>query len=658
VAASVAGAQHLSAPASYALAGACLILFLFMLWAVSGLKGYDAPMEETPSSESAKHHPLPLHPTRRRFWYLIFGADDRVSTSKVQVALWTVALAFALLVIVFHDAVYNSRALDSQYVLLLGVPVAAAVSAKAITTSRVANGTTAKIPAAYRAKTLTVALSELVSDDRGDVDLGDAQYLVFNVVALIAFSVAFFRDPSRLPALPDTLVGLTSLSAATYVAKKALPATAAAQTTKGTGSASQLSSAGAAVAESGTVSSSAAGHQDSAGYSNPSRRKFLVAILALFPIMAGWAPAALALHKIWLLPYLFAWSAVIVVLATRRLLTFPTTRPTVPELLFAQLDVAFLPALLGILWLVLYWAVLSVARVIIPGNELHRGEQLAATGLSLAFAAAVNVGSSWSVTRDLGMALYPRWGGNRTRYFYMTLQPQVTVTVSIGAFVLAASVAGAAVLSSSWTSPAVWVVVLAFLVVAAVTLAPQPVRSQPGDPEAEDVQAIGDAFTELGYRVVAYPRLGGADADPFVQQLELFPYSDQRAYAVEIKHGIAGAKPLSWTAGTSLLETARALERAKLAETAASVWPLLVVFDAKADDSLRAFCLRERVSLISIDRTGEELATEIVAYDRLGDVQAIAARLQASAESGVSLRTNSAAARGPSEGGPSGAHLG
>jgi len=40
-------------------------------------------------------------------------------------------------------------------------------------------------------------------------------------VALLAFFVAFVHSPVKLPVLPDTLVGLTSASAAAYVAKKA-----------------------------------------------------------------------------------------------------------------------------------------------------------------------------------------------------------------------------------------------------------------------------------------------------------------------------------------------------------------------------------------------------------------------------------------------------
>jgi hypothetical protein len=155
------------------------------------------------------------------FWYVVLGQDNRVSTSKVQFALWTVALAYALLVMAFHDAVYPPGSLDPRYLLLIGFPAGAAVSAKAITTGQINNGTSAKTTVSAKGKSLGTAISEIVSNDQGDLDLGDAQYFLFNLVALTAFFIAFFHSPVSLPVLPDTLVGLTSASAAAYVAKKA-----------------------------------------------------------------------------------------------------------------------------------------------------------------------------------------------------------------------------------------------------------------------------------------------------------------------------------------------------------------------------------------------------------------------------------------------------
>jgi hypothetical protein len=204
----------LSLAISYWLALVVLIVLLVLLAFVArgARNAQTAAQGEAAQDESGKASP---------FWYVVLGADNRVSTSKLQFALWTLALAYALLVIAMHDAVYPPGSLDPRYLLLIGFPAGAAVSAKAITTGQINNGNSSKTTISAKGKKLGTAISEIVSNDQGDLDLGDTQYFVFNLVALTAFFIAFFHNPTSLPVLPDTLVGLTSASAAAYVAKKA-----------------------------------------------------------------------------------------------------------------------------------------------------------------------------------------------------------------------------------------------------------------------------------------------------------------------------------------------------------------------------------------------------------------------------------------------------
>ena len=210
---SAAGAQGLDAPVSYVLAAVGLIVFLVVLWLICGTKGYGPAQGQASLGGSW---------TRRRFWYIFLGADDRVSTSKVQFAFWMLALAYALLVIAFHDVVHPLGTFDPRYLLLLGFSAGAAVGAKAITVGQIAGGAISKNSLEFKKKTPATAVREIVSNDQGDLDLGDTQYFIFTLVALAAFFIAFFHhDPAMLPVLPDTLVGLTSASAAAYVAKKA-----------------------------------------------------------------------------------------------------------------------------------------------------------------------------------------------------------------------------------------------------------------------------------------------------------------------------------------------------------------------------------------------------------------------------------------------------
>jgi hypothetical protein len=213
VSGSTTSPHGLSLASSYWLAlGVLIVLLVLLAFVARAARKAQASQDEGSDSQSGKASP---------FWYVVLGADNRVSTSKVQFALWTVALAYALLVIAFHDAVYPPGSLDPRYLLLIGFPAGAAVSAKAITTGQINSGSSSKTTISAKGKSLGTAIGEIVSSDQGDLDLGDTQYFVFNLVALTAFFIAFFHNPTSLPVLPDTLVALTSASAAAYVAKKA-----------------------------------------------------------------------------------------------------------------------------------------------------------------------------------------------------------------------------------------------------------------------------------------------------------------------------------------------------------------------------------------------------------------------------------------------------
>jgi hypothetical protein len=194
---------------------------------------------------------------------VIIGQDNRTSTSKTFVFMWTLLVSWALVsmlivgeLIMIHScasslataAQVNSainacksakdqvgllqvgwhsfivNGLSGGYLVLLGIPASAAVAAKAITQSKDDSGTAPKVPApAGQDVSAPVArVAQIFSADDGTTDIGDFQYMVFNVLTAVYF-VAEFVLPSGqgLPTIPDTLLGLTSVSAALYVGKKA-----------------------------------------------------------------------------------------------------------------------------------------------------------------------------------------------------------------------------------------------------------------------------------------------------------------------------------------------------------------------------------------------------------------------------------------------------
>jgi hypothetical protein len=188
---------------------------------------------------------------------LVIGSDGRASTSKVQVVLWTFAVFFAIAFLMVWGRSYGcgdaqaralprcvsaaearvafgnfvGRDLQLEYFVLLGMPVTAAVAAKAIAS---AQGPKPALAPEEGDGGFLQSLREIVSNDAGETDLLDFQYFAFNVLTLVFFFTQFLNRPAAgLPDLPPTLIALSGLSSASYVTKKALSASTAGQAPPG-----------------------------------------------------------------------------------------------------------------------------------------------------------------------------------------------------------------------------------------------------------------------------------------------------------------------------------------------------------------------------------------------------------------------------------------
>jgi hypothetical protein len=187
---------------------------------------------------------------RKKFGWtgILLGADGRVSTSKTQVWLWTLGLAYAVLflsgIAIFRSATVLGDANWNDYLILLGGPFAAAVLAKYAVVTKINQGSltksltdaadpsaTTSSPAPSTATTSTPQATDVIANDAGNLDLFDTQYFMFNVVAFAYAAGTFIAHNFNhaitgsakyaLPAIPSVLLGLTSASAATYVGNKA-----------------------------------------------------------------------------------------------------------------------------------------------------------------------------------------------------------------------------------------------------------------------------------------------------------------------------------------------------------------------------------------------------------------------------------------------------
>ena len=188
---------------------------------------------------------------------LLLGSDNRISTSRVNVGVWTVVIAFGIITLAafacgaakYHilnpcgiapphgttpvdgicvsgqpsskgvlDLAHTFKGgLTPNYLVLLGAPFATLAGSAFIVNRQVGNGDRLEVSSTGPAQ-----FTDALSDDDGSADLVDSQYLVFTGVLLFYFFTSFLPKPSTLPALPWGLVGLTGVSAGTYLLNKSV----------------------------------------------------------------------------------------------------------------------------------------------------------------------------------------------------------------------------------------------------------------------------------------------------------------------------------------------------------------------------------------------------------------------------------------------------
>jgi hypothetical protein len=191
-----------------------------------------------------------LPPRRQGLKAAVMGQDNRASTSKTQVVLWTAAVVWALIDLLLLARAHPGASLFTtgmttnwrpEYLVLLGLPVAAAATAKAAvggansghgpatddsSMRKMANTLNVsrvymREPAGSDVKGFRAGVAELFTGDDNSVDWGDLQYVVFTLITLAYFVIQFLAQPANgLPPVPAALLTLMGVSAAGYAANK------------------------------------------------------------------------------------------------------------------------------------------------------------------------------------------------------------------------------------------------------------------------------------------------------------------------------------------------------------------------------------------------------------------------------------------------------
>ena len=218
-----------------------ILAHVLLLWYQSG--STNSGSTDVPAAGQSQEN---LSYRRRGLKAALMGQDGRASTSKTQVVLWTGAVVWALIELLLLARSYPGGNLFTgavtsnwrpEYLVLVGLPVAAAATAKAVvsgsnggrgplTQSQAkALGKGARVyqrdPVSPEVAGFATGIAELITGDDRTVAWADLQYVVFTLITLVYFVIQVLTQPQHgLPPVPAALLTLMGVSASGYAATK------------------------------------------------------------------------------------------------------------------------------------------------------------------------------------------------------------------------------------------------------------------------------------------------------------------------------------------------------------------------------------------------------------------------------------------------------
>jgi hypothetical protein len=331
-------------------------------------------------------------------------------------------------------------------------------------------------------------------------------------------------------------------------------------------------------------------------------------LLTVIATIIGLAPIVLLLDRPHLLLYFAIGAAVLAALFSftpEVSETSATDSPGFLEFLLGGLGAIFTPALLGTLWVVLYWVIYGVAKLVEllavwAGWQVQPNADLIAFYPTVVLAALFGIGFVLISEQNMAGQLYPDTAGIKSAFYELLAQERRRLIGCTSAALLVLGVALAVFMAAGSTGKWFHVLLQLYLLVVSAPLSMLGTETTRPRETVDTVEDISQLFEAAGYQVERFPRTGSADVDPLLISLDLFAQRSGHNVVVDVRTASESTEPVDWKAGTGLTMATWALSKQRDLSPE-DVDPLLVlVDDVKPDESLVTFSKKERVKILSV----------------------------------------------------------
>jgi hypothetical protein len=343
------------------------------------------------------------------------------------------------------------------------------------------------------------------------------------------------------------------------------------------------------------------GSDDSTGKVT-ANRWVLATLTVTAGVVVGLAPVLIATNGAYLLPY-FSGGMIVVAafyfafikLSGRKFHTTATNPLTFLELLLAGLSTVSAWALSGFIWFIFYqlFKLIGWLSVRVGLFGAFNYDAIAFWG-TLFFAILFGTGVFVSSLYGMISKLYPNTAGVRSAFYDLATRRRRWLVYYLLLGVAFPALVGLTAYLTTARPPGTWFYIFLqlylFIVTSGLSTGPQPGQLNK-DSAAPAVEAVVKLLNSLGYKIMPQPKIGDQELDPFLVNLDLLAYNDQRAIAIEIKTQKESPAPVEWTVASSLRMAALTIkpELEKLGINTETIDLFLVLNDRKPAASLIDF---------------------------------------------------------------------
>lgn len=328
----------------------------------------------------------------------------------------------------------------------------------------------------------------------------------------------------------------------------------------------------------------------------------LATLTSIAGVMVGIMPVIVLTRGAYLLPFFFFAMVAIAAAyfffnkAARKKLQAPETYPlNFLELLSAALSAVSAWALSGFIWYICYRVAIFIGWLVaLIGVFGAFNYEAIAFWVTLSIACLLGIGVFIASLSEMISKLYPNTTSFHSIFYELATRRRrwlitcLLIGVAVPALV---GLIGYFLIGSLGTWFYLFLQLYLFIATSGLSAVARPGHSAK-QPSASAVEAVIKLLNNVGYKVIQQPKIGDKELDPFLINLDLLAYNDERALAVEIKTQKESPEPVEWAAASSLRMTGLALipELENFGIKAEDIELFLILNDVEPAPSLINFC--------------------------------------------------------------------